>query len=204
MKPIGVLVPDVSGLGSVVMMPVSDVTPSDKNPRNIPARAVEMVAASLSRFGWQQPLVVDSSNVLIAGHTRWLAAKSLKLKHVPVVVAAGLSEDEVTAYRIADNRSHDFTSWDFPELVDILDSLPTDFADVLGLADWQGIVSDYEDLIGGMGLDLPDDVLTDMAAGGFEATVVFASEPAALAVEGQIMGLPGVLDVRHKRSVVSA
>ena len=102
------------------------------------------MAKSLSRFGWQQPIVVDEANVILAGHTRYLAAKQLGLNEVPVVVAAGLTPEEAKAYRIADNRTGDFTSWDFPELVDQLEELSGGFSTELALADWKGIVGEFE------------------------------------------------------------
>src|SRR5690606_35889614 len=108
---------DVRDLGEVVVVPLSSIKPHPRNPRRIPERAVEAVALSLQRFGWQQPLVVDGDMVLVAGHTRVKAAQSLGLTKVPVIVARDLTPDEIDAFRIADNRTHDFTSWDFPELV---------------------------------------------------------------------------------------
>lgn len=82
-----------------------------------------MVAASLKEFGWQQPIVVDAKGVIIAGHTRLLAAKKLGLAEVPVHVALNLSPGQVKAYRLMDNRSHDESSWDIellgPELIDM-------------------------------------------------------------------------------------
>src|SRR5205823_11608904 len=82
--------------------------PYSRNPRKIPAKAIEHCAESIKTFGWQQPLVVDADMVLAAGHTRHQAARSLGLKMVPVVVA-DLTADEARAYRIADNRTHDYS-----------------------------------------------------------------------------------------------
>lgn len=176
-------------------MPVAEVFPAEDNPRRIPARAVEVVAASLKRFGWQQPLVVDKAGVLVVGHTRFLAAKQLKLAEVPVVVAENLTAEEVQAYRIADNRTHDFTSWDFPELVAQLDDLSGDFSDVLALADWESLVGDLADLEP----NVPDDVKANAGGQGFTVAVVFATKQAALDVEQQLIDMPGVMDVRHPR-----
>ncbi len=87
--------------------------PYAKNARKLSPKAIDKVAQSLQEFGWQQPLVVDSEGVLIVGHTRLLAAKKLKYKTVPVLVAHWLTPAQVKAYRLMDNRSHDETSWDF-------------------------------------------------------------------------------------------
>ena len=70
------------------------------------------MAASLKEFGFRQPIVVDGDGVIIAGHTRLLGAKRLGLKEVPVHVASGLTPEQVKAYRIADNRSAQETTWD--------------------------------------------------------------------------------------------
>ena len=93
------------------MVPIDSVIPYERNPRKN-LGAVKKVAASLKEFGWQQPIVVDSANVLIVGHTRLLAAKSLGQTEVPVTVARELSADQVKAYRIADNRTGEEASWD--------------------------------------------------------------------------------------------
>jgi hypothetical protein len=187
---------EVSGLGAVKTVSIRTVKPAGNNPRKIPEQAIKVVAHSLERFGWQQPLVVDGDNVLIAGHTRLLAALSLGLSEVPVVVADHLTAAEVDAYRIADNRTHDFTSWDLPELVAQLDDLAEDFSDVLALADWKGIVEDFEDLTTA---DLPDDVRTNATVKGFNIVLVFSDEESALAAEAGLAEIPGVMDVRHAR-----
>lgn len=96
----------------VTMRKVSDVKPYDKNPRRNDG-AVDAVAASIREFGFQQPLVVDKDGVLIVGHTRLKAAKKLGMKEVPVVVADGLSPEQVKAYRLADNKTGELAGWDF-------------------------------------------------------------------------------------------
>ncbi len=90
---------------------IEDVKPYEKNPRRN-EKAVEKVAASIEEFGFQQPIVVDEDGVVIAGHTRLKAAKFLELKFVPVVVAVGLSEAQINAYRIADNKTNELAEWD--------------------------------------------------------------------------------------------
>ena len=80
---------------------------SPTNPR-LNDQAVPHVASSLRRFGWQQPIVAKRSGEVIAGNTRWKAAKSLGITSVPVVWFAG-SDIDATAYQIADNRSHEFS-----------------------------------------------------------------------------------------------
>jgi hypothetical protein len=184
----------VADLGYVEKMSVNDITPYEKNPRKIPDRAIEIVAESLKRFGWQQPLIVDKAHVLVAGHTRLLAAQRVGEDVVPVVVADKLTPEEIRAFRIADNRTHDFTSWDYPGLISELETLPDEFADVLALEDWQAIIDKFED---DFDLDVPPDVKAD-AEGGFCVTLVFVDKDSAVAAQEYLVDLAGVLDVRYK------
>jgi len=91
--------------------PIESVIPYARNPRKNDEAAAK-VAASLKEFGWQQPIVVDSDMVIIAGHTRLLAAQRLGMTEVPVAIADGLSPEQVKAYRLADNRVAQEAEWD--------------------------------------------------------------------------------------------
>ena len=117
-------------MNDIQMIPIGDITPYANNPRNN-KDAVDKVAASLREFGFKQPIVVDKDNVVIAGHTRLKAAKKLKMKEVPVLVADDLTEEQVKAYRLADNKTAEFAEWDFDlladELSDIVDIDMSDF-----------------------------------------------------------------------------
>lgn len=81
------------------------------NPRDN-KDAVEKVAESISEFGFKVPIVVDKDYTIIAGHTRRLAAKELGLKNVPVVIANDLTDEQVRAFRLADNKVAEFSKWD--------------------------------------------------------------------------------------------
>jgi DNA modification methylase len=94
---------------------------SPSNPRRND-QAVEPVAASLRRFGWQQPVVAKPSGEVVAGNTRLKAAKSLGMTEIPVVWFAG-SDLDATAYQIADNRTHTFAEWDEEALATLLEEL---------------------------------------------------------------------------------
>lgn len=91
---------------------LSEIIPYENNPRHN-AEAVDKVAASLQEFGWQQPIVVDAEGIVIAGHTRLKAAQKLGMETAPVIVAEGLSEEQAKAYRLADNKTAEFSGWDF-------------------------------------------------------------------------------------------
>jgi ParB-like chromosome segregation protein Spo0J len=90
---------------TVEWRPLDALTPYPQNARVLSSKAVAKVAASIKAFGWRQPIVVDAAGVIIAGHTRLLAAQSLGLKAVPVLVADDLTPAQVRAYRLADNRT---------------------------------------------------------------------------------------------------
>lgn len=106
--------------------PIDGVIPYENNPRNN-SESVAKVANSISRFGWKQPICVDSDGVIVAGHTRWLAARQLNLETVPVVVADDLTPAEIQAYRIADNSTNSLSSWNLDKLQVELDGLSVDF-----------------------------------------------------------------------------
>lgn len=97
---------------AVESWPLDRVIPYEKNPRSIPPAAVEKVAASIREFGFRQPIVVDEAGVIIAGHTRRLAAIFLGLEAVPVHIARGLTDEQARAYRLADNRTGEEAIWD--------------------------------------------------------------------------------------------
>ena len=109
---------------------LDQIHPYEKNPRQN-ENAVQYVANSIKEFGWKQPIVVDKDGVIIAGHTRYKAAKKLGLEKVPVSTADDLTEEQVKAYRLADNKTGEFAQWDMDllnqELGDILDLNMDDF-----------------------------------------------------------------------------
>lgn len=99
--------------------PIDKVKPYKNNPRNNDD-AVEATANSIKEFGWQQPIVVDKDGIIIVGHTRLKAANKLKLEQVPVTVAENLTDEQVKAYRLADNKTGELADWDFSLLDDEL------------------------------------------------------------------------------------
>jgi len=106
--------------------PITELIPYDNNPR-VNDDAIVPVAESIRSFGWKQPIVVDKNNVIVCGHTRYQAAKHLKLETVPCVVADDLTEDEIKAYRLIDNRSGEFSTWHDELLKTELESIDHDF-----------------------------------------------------------------------------
>ena len=99
----------------ITIMALTDITPYENNPRNN-EEAVEKVTNSIKEFGFNQPIVVDKDNVIIVGHTRYLAAQKLGLTEAPVIVAGNLSDEQARAYRLADNKTGELAGWDFEKL----------------------------------------------------------------------------------------
>lgn len=111
----------------VEMRPLESITPYNRNPRRN-EDAIDKVASAIKEFGWRQPIVVDSNGVIIVGHTRYAAAKELGEEIVPIHVADNLSAKQIKAYRLADNRVHDESSWDDDLLtLELGDLLAEDF-----------------------------------------------------------------------------
>jgi ParB-like chromosome segregation protein Spo0J len=106
----------------IVMLPVSEVRPYEKNPRKN-ADAVKFVKASIEQFGFKVPIIVDSNRVVVCGHTRLMAAKSLGMSEVPCIMADDLTEDQIRAFRLADNKVGEFAEWDMDLLGDELDAI---------------------------------------------------------------------------------
>jgi len=108
---------------------LTDVHPYEANPRTND-KAVDSVALSINEYGFRQPLVVDTDGVIICGHTRYKAAVKLGLEKVPVHVAKDLSEQQIKAYRIADNKTGELAEWDFELLPIELSGLQAEGYDI--------------------------------------------------------------------------
>lgn len=110
---------------SVQWVDISKIKPYDKNPRKND-KAVEAVAKSIQQYGWQQAIVVDKNYVIIAGHTRYKASQKLGLKKVPVKVADTLTDEQVRAFRLADNKTAELAEWDNKLLLEELEAIGED------------------------------------------------------------------------------
>lgn len=141
---------------SATWMPISDVHPYAKNPRKNDS-AVEAVANSIKEFGWQQLIVVDSDGTIIVGHTRYKAALALGLTEIPVHVASDLTPEQCRAYRLADNKTHDLSSWDDDLLLEELGSIDSLDMTLLGF-DEHAIPTDIVD--DGFEPEIPEEPIT--------------------------------------------
>jgi hypothetical protein len=131
---------------NILDIKLSDITPYENNPRNN-EEAVEPVMNSIKEFGFKVPIVIDKNNIIVAGHTRYKAAKKLKLKTVPCIVADDLNEEQIRAFRLADNKVSEIATWDYNalnfELENILELDMTMFDfDMSGIDDTFG--TDFE------------------------------------------------------------
>lgn len=132
----------------IIYKNIDELVPYENNPRDNTA-AIDAVAASIKEFGFKNPIIIDSDNVIVAGHTRLKAAQKLKIQNVPCVVADDLTQQQVNAFRLADNKTAELAEWDLEllnselELVDGIDM--TEFGFELDLDDEQEVVEDEFD-----------------------------------------------------------
>ena len=129
----------------IKMVKVEDLKPYENNPR-FNDDAVEYVAKSIKEFGFKVPMVIDKDNVIVAGHTRYKASMELGLKEVPCIIADDLTDEQIKAFRLADNKVSDYSIWNNTALLEELDDLKDldiftgfdfsdDFEDVLDESD---------------------------------------------------------------------
>ena len=101
---------------------LDEIKPYENNPRHND-NAVDAVAASIREFGFKVPLVIDRDGVIVAGHTRLKAAKKLGLDKVPCIIADDLTDEQVRAFRLADNKVGELATWDLDTLKVELDNI---------------------------------------------------------------------------------
>lgn len=104
---------------------ISDLKPYAKNPRKNDD-AVDYVANSIKEFGFIVPVVIDNKNVIVAGHTRYKAAKKLGIEDIPCIIADDLTDKQINAFRLIDNKTQELSSWDYGKLIEELTGLVDD------------------------------------------------------------------------------
>lgn len=119
---------------------INSIKPYEKNPRKND-KAVEYVANSIKEFGFKVPIVIDKENVIVAGHTRYKAAIKLGLKEVPCIIANDLKEEQIKAFRLADNKVSEQAKWD----MDLLDKELNDLYNILDMSNF-GFAIQIEDI----------------------------------------------------------
>jgi site-specific DNA-methyltransferase (adenine-specific) len=123
---------------------ISCINEYENNPRNN-EKAVEAVAESIRQFGFKVPIVVDKDFVIVAGHTRLKAANVLDMKSVPCVIADDLTEEQLKAYRLADNKTAELAEWDFEKLHEELKALNAFDMDVFGFDTLPDLMDEMND-----------------------------------------------------------
>jgi len=104
---------------------VGDIIPYDKNPRKND-EAVKYVKASIEKFGFKVPIVIDENKVVVCGHTRLKAAKEIGLEQVPCIMASDLTPEQIRAFRLVDNKVTELSGWDFKILDEEMKGLEDD------------------------------------------------------------------------------
>ncbi|MBU1020603.1 MAG: ParB N-terminal domain-containing protein, partial [Firmicutes bacterium] len=99
----------------IQMMRPSDLIAYENNPR-LNDSAVDAVAASIKEFGFKVPIVITKDRVIIAGHTRLKASLLLNLEAVPCLIADDLTDDQIKAFRLVDNKTAELATWDLSKL----------------------------------------------------------------------------------------
>ena len=107
---------------TITNLKINEIKPYESNPRNSEL-SLPKVKDSIKNFGFNQPILIDKDNVIITGHTRYKAAKELELDNVPCIIVTDLSEQQIKAYRIADNKGGQDSSWDVSLLKEELQKL---------------------------------------------------------------------------------
>ena len=110
---------------NIVQKTLDDLIPYENNPRHNDD-AVDYVAESIKEFGFKVPIIIDKGNVIVAGHTRYKAAKKLGINEVPCLVADDLTDEQIKAFRLADNKVAEIATWDFEKLELELSTLDMD------------------------------------------------------------------------------
>ena len=127
----------------IKLLNIEEIKPYEKNPRKND-EAVQYVERSIREFGFKVPIIIDKDNVIVAGHTRYKAAKNLNIKKVPCVIADDLSEEQVKAFRLADNKVSEMAGWDFELLDEELSNLLDFDMESFGFAELEDVdINDF-------------------------------------------------------------
>jgi ParB-like chromosome segregation protein Spo0J len=110
---------------NIVYRNIKELKPYKKNAKKHPKEQVERIANSIKEFGFTQPVIIDTNNCVVAGHGRILGAKKAGLKQVPTVMLEDLTEEQIKAYRLVDNKLNE-SEWDFSLLDEELGILSDD------------------------------------------------------------------------------
>ena len=112
---------------NVLSVSLQDLKPYENNPR-FNDNAVGSVMNSIKEFGFKVPIVITKDNVIVAGHTRYKAGLKLGLEKVPCIVADDLTDEQIKAFRLADNKVSELAEWDLEKLEQELEEIDLDMS----------------------------------------------------------------------------
>lgn len=123
---------------NIVEIQTSQIVPYENNPRDN-EKAVDYVMESITNFGFRVPIIIDENNVIVCGHTRYKAALRLNMELIPCIIVTDLTQEQVKAFRIADNKVAEKSKWNELLLKDELQALQTLDFDIasIGFDDWE-------------------------------------------------------------------
>ena len=148
----------------IVYKKINELKPYVNNPR-FNDDAVEYVANSIKEFGFKVPIIIDKNNEIVAGHTRYKVSIELGLEEVPCIVADDLSEEQIKAFRLADNKVSDYSIWDNKKLLQELEDIGFDIFSGFSISDL------FEDI-----LNENDNEILEENKDGVEYTITFKSQ----------------------------
>lgn len=123
---------------NITQVRISQIIPYENNPRDN-EKAVEYVMESIANFGFKVPIILDENNVIICGHTRYKAAQRLNMELIPCIIATDLTQEQIRAFRIADNKVSEKSKWNevlLKEEIQALEALNFDVLSI-GFDDWE-------------------------------------------------------------------
>lgn len=115
----------------LISVRVSEIVPYENNPRKND-KAVGVVTESIEQTGYNNPIIVDENNVILAGHTRLKSLKKLGIREIEVLQVTGLDEEQKRKYRLLDNKVGEYASWDYVALMEEMNGI-----------DWNGLELDW-------------------------------------------------------------
>lgn len=140
----------------IVYKKVDDLIPYENNPR-LNDNGVDALVESIKEFGFKVPIIIDSDGVIVAGHTRLKACKKLGIEEVPCIVADDLTDEQVKAFRLADNKVAELSDWDFEKLEEEIGELDVDMTKY-GFVQIENLDQAIEDINDLMEKEIDDEV----------------------------------------------
>lgn len=120
---------------NIIYKPIEEINKFEKNPKIHSEEQIKKIAESITKFGFITPIVIDNHDTIVSGHGRYLAAQKLQLKEVPIIQVEHLSQKEIDAFRIFDNKSNELSTWDELKLSETLKDLDLNLLNLTGFSE---------------------------------------------------------------------